>query len=51
MNIITVDFETFYSREVGFAKQTTEEYIRDPQFHVVGVSVQVDDGEPEWFSG
>ena len=51
MKIITVDFETFYSREIGFAKQTTEEYIRDPQFHVVGVSVQVDDGEPEWFSG
>jgi DNA polymerase len=51
MQIITIDFETFYSREVGFAKQTTEEYIRDPQFHVVGVAVQVDDGEPEWFSG
>jgi DNA polymerase len=51
MKIITVDFETFYSREIGFAKQTTEEYIRDPEFHVVGVSVQIDDGEPEWFSG
>ena len=51
MKIITVDFETFYSREIGFSKQTTEEYIRDPQFHVVGVAVQVDDGEPEWFSG
>jgi DNA polymerase len=51
MNILTIDFETFYSREVGFAKQTTEEYIRDPQFHVVGVAVQVDDGKPEWFSG
>jgi DNA polymerase len=51
MQIITIDFETFYSREIGFAKQTTEEYIRDPEFHVVGVSVQVDDGEPEWFSG
>jgi len=51
VKIITVDFETFYSRDVGFAKQTTEEYIRDPQFHVVGVSVQVDDGKPDWFSG
>ena len=51
MKIITVDFETYYSRDVGFAKQTTEEYIRDPQFHVVGVSVQVDDGKPDWFSG
>jgi len=51
VNILTVDFETFYSREIGFAKQTTEEYIRDPEFHVVGVSVQVDGGEPEWVSG
>jgi DNA polymerase len=51
MKIITVDMETYYSRDVGFAKQTTEEYIRDPQFHVVGVSVQVDDGKPDWFSG
>ena len=51
MKIITVDFETYYSKDIGFAKQTTEEYIRDPEFHVVGVSVQVDDGEPEWFSG
>jgi len=51
VKIITVDFETYYSRDVGFAKQTTEEYIRDPQFHVVGVSVQVDDGKPDWFSG
>jgi len=51
MKIITVDFETYYSKEIGFGKQTTEEYIRDPQFEVIGVSVQVDDGEPVWFSG
>jgi hypothetical protein len=51
MNIITVDFESFYSSEVGFSKQTTEEYVRDPRFEVVGVAVQVNDGEPEWFSG
>lgn len=51
MKILTIDFETFYSKEIGFSKQTTEEYIRDPQFEVIGVSVQVDDGEPVWFSG
>ena len=51
MHILTVDFETYYDRDLGFAKQTTEEYIRDPRFEVVGVAVQVDDGEPEWFSG
>ena len=51
MHILTVDFETYYSRDLGFAKQTTEEYIRDPRFEIIGVAVQVDDGEPEWFSG
>ena len=51
MNIITIDFESAYGADLGFAKQTTEEYVRDPRFEVVGVSVQVEDGEPEWYSG
>jgi DNA polymerase len=51
MNIITIDFETAYGGDLGFAKQTTEEYIRDPRFEVIGVAVQVNDGEPVWFSG
>jgi len=51
MDIIVVDFETAYGADLGFAKQTTEEYVRDPRFEVVGVAVQVNDGEPEWFSG
>ena len=51
MNIITVDFETAYGGDLGFAKQTTEEYIRDPRFEVIGVAVQVNDEEPVWFSG
>jgi DNA polymerase len=51
MNILTIDFETYYSTELGFAKQTTEEYIRDQRFEVIGVAVQVNDGEPVWCSG
>ncbi len=51
MNIITIDFETFYSREFSLTKVTTEEYIRSPQFETIGVAVQVNDDEPEWFSG
>lgn len=51
MNIITIDFESFYSSEYGLKKFTTEEYIRHPQFEVIGVAVQVNDGEPEWFTG
>ena len=51
MNIITIDFETYYSQEYGLKKLTTEEYIRDPRFEVIGVAVQVNNGEPVWFSG
>jgi len=51
MNIITLDFESYYSSDYGLKKYTTEEYIRDPQFEVIGVAVQVNDGEPEWFTG
>ena len=52
MPLITVDFETYYTdKGLGFKTQTTEEYIRDPAFEVIGVGVQVDDGEPVWFSG
>jgi DNA polymerase I-like protein with 3'-5' exonuclease and polymerase domains len=52
MNIITIDFETFYEKS-GFSlsKLTTEEYVRDDRFEVIGVAVKVNDGETEWASG
>lgn len=51
MNIITIDFETYYASDYSLSKITTEEYLRDERFEVVGVAVQVNDGEPQWFSG
>jgi DNA polymerase len=51
MNILTIDFETYYSQTYSLSKMTTEEYIRGDEFEVIGVSVQVDDGEPQWFTG
>ena len=51
MKIITLDFETYYSQQFSLSKMTTEEYIRSPEFEVIGVAVQVDDGTPVWFSG
>lgn len=50
MKSITLDFETYYSTDFSLSKMTTEEYIRDPRFEVVGVAVQVDDEEPVWLS-
>lgn len=51
MHIIVVDFETFYDRGFSLSKMTTEEYIRDELFEVIGVGVKVDDEETQWFSG
>ena len=49
--LITIDFESYYSKDFGFNKLTTEEYVRDSRFEVIGVAVQVDGGTPTWFSG
>ena len=51
MNILTIDFESFYSRSYSLSKMTTEEYVRGEEFEVIGVSVQVDDADPVWCSG
>jgi len=51
MNIITIDFETYYGKDLGFKTHTTEEYVRHEDFEVIGVAVAVDDGEATWFSG
>lgn len=52
MNLITIDFETYYTdKGLGFKTQTTEEYVRDPNFEVIGAAVQINNGDPVWFSG
>jgi DNA polymerase len=55
MQVLTIDFETYYDQEYSLSKLTTEEYIRDERFEVIGVSVQAcdssDDSRSTWFSG
>ena len=51
MDIITIDFETYYDKQFSLSKITTEEYVRSPQFEVIGVSIKVNDGEAVWLSG
>ena len=51
MDLITLDFETYYDKDFSLRKVTTEAYIRDPRFEVIGVGVKVNDGETEWASG
>ena len=51
MKLITLDFETYYTtKDLGFKTQTTEEYVRDPRFEVIGVAVKVNDEPTQWCS-
>lgn len=52
MKLITLDFETYYTnKDLGFKTQTTEEYVRDPRFEVIGVAVKVVNEETVWCTG
>ena len=51
MDLITLDFETFYDKDFSLSKLTTEEYVRDIRFEIIGVGVKLNDGETEWASG
>jgi DNA polymerase len=51
MDLITIDFETAYDKEYSLSKMTTEAYIRDRRFEVIGVGVKINDGPTDWYSG
>ena len=51
MRIVTLDFETYYSKEFSLSKITTEAYIRDPQFQVIGFAYKIDDEPAKWVTG
>ena len=51
MNLITLDFETYYDKKYSLKKVTTEEYIRSPYFEVIGLGIKLNDEETQWASG
>ena len=51
MDIVTIDFETYYGDEYTLSKMTTEAYVRDPRFEVIGVGIKVNNYPCDWFSG
>ena len=51
MKIITIDFETFYDSDFSLSKLTTEAYIKDPRFQVIGFGAKVNGGPTKWYTG
>lgn len=51
MDIITIDFETYYDKQYSLKKMTTEAYIRNQLFQVIGVGIKINDGDTDWYSG
>jgi len=51
VNFVTLDFETYYDREYSLRKLTTEEYVRDKRFEVIGLAIKIGDRPTFWIEG
>lgn len=51
MNIVTIDFETYYDKDYSLKKMTTEAYIRNPLFQVIGVGIKINNHPADWYCG
>ena len=51
MNLVTLDFETYYAQNFSLSKITTEQYIRDRRFEVIGLGLKRGPNPTEWAQG
>lgn len=52
MNVITLDFETYFEpKEYSLKKMTTEAYVRDPRFQALGVAIRDEHGRTVYHEG
>lgn len=50
MKIVVLDFETYYDTDYSLSKISTEQYVRDDRFEVIGVSIKTGPEPAQWFS-
>ncbi len=51
MEIITIDWETYYDKDYSLTKLTTEEYVRDSRFEAIMLGIRMPDGEQRLIEG
>lgn len=49
MDLVTLDFETYYDTKLSLTKMTTMDYVRHEQFKVWGVGIKINDEPTEWY--
>ena len=50
MDIYTLDFETYYAQDYSLSKMTTEEYVRDRRFEIIGLAIKKNDKSTKYVS-
>lgn len=50
LNLVTLDYETSYSKEYTLRNNTMTSYIRDPRFRAHGAALKLGDNPTEWVS-
>src|SRR5262245_52022597 len=48
MNMLVLDFETYFDRSYSLDRLSTPEYVHDARFHVHGLAIKWPDGRVEF---
>jgi DNA polymerase len=51
MNLITIDFETYYDQKYSLTKISTEEYVRHDKYETIGFAYKINDERCVWVTG
>ena len=49
MQLITLDFETYWAADYTLSKMSTEAYVRDDRFYAHGVGIKIDSEPATWY--
>lgn len=50
-DVICFDAETYYDKDYSLSKLTTEAYVNDRRFELIGCAIKINDGPTVWYPG